>query len=47
MNRDKKITFRVTEDEHKELLEKKSYRETLSEYIRRLILWVPFLLYPQ
>ena len=47
MNRDKKITFRVTEDEHKELLENKSHRESLSEYIRRLILWVPFLLYPQ
>lgn len=38
MIRDKKITFRVSESEYKEIREKKGGFETLSEYIRRILL---------
>jgi len=38
MIRDKKITFRVSESEYKEIKEKKSSFETMSDYIRRVLL---------
>ena len=38
MIRDKKITFRVSKEEYKEILRRKAECESISEYIRRLIL---------
>lgn len=38
MIRDKKISFRVTESEYKEIMRNKPHFESLSEYIRRLLI---------
>ena len=38
MIRDKKITFRVSEAEYNEIMVKKPTSETLSQYIRKLLL---------
>lgn len=38
MIRNRKITFRVSNEEYKKIMDEKSKFETISEYIRRVLL---------